>query len=83
MIRVPSGFSPNNDGSNDVPYVRGFGIETMLFQVYNRWGQLVFSTTDQHIGWDGTYQGVPQEVEVYIYTLEVEFMDGKTHRGRR
>ena len=80
VIGVPSGFSPNNDGSNDVLYVRGFGIETMLFQVYNRWGQLVFSTTDQHIGWDGTYQGVPQEVEVYIYTLEAEFMDGKTHR---
>ena len=56
VIGVPSGFSPNNDGSNDVLYVRGFGIETMLFQVYNRWGNWYSSTTDQHIGWDGTYQ---------------------------
>lgn len=78
-VGVPSAFSPNGDGSNEILFVRGFGIKTLDFRVYNRWGQEVFATSDQNVGWDGTFNGVLQEMEVYIYTLGVEFMDGKTY----
>jgi len=73
---VPTAFSPNGDGKNDVLYVRGAAIETVAFRVYNRWGQLVFETTDPQKGWDGTWNGQPQEADAYAYTLTVSFIDG-------
>jgi gliding motility-associated-like protein len=78
LVDVPTGFSPNGDGSNDVLYVRGYSIETMNFKIFNRWGELIFESTDQNKGWDGTYKGVAQPKEVYAYTLSVVFYDGTT-----
>ncbi len=72
---IPTGFSPNGDGTNDVLYVRGYNIETMHLKIFNRFGNLVFETKDQNIGWDGTYNGVKQEMEAYGYTLDVTFRD--------
>lgn len=77
LADLPDAFSPNGDGSNDILYVRGYGIRTMDLKVFNRWGELVFSSTDQSIGWDGTYKGSPQEMDAYAYILEVNFWDGK------
>jgi gliding motility-associated-like protein len=76
LVDVPTGFSPNGDGINDQVYVKGYGIQTMLFRIYNRWGEKVFETTNQAIGWDGRYKDVLQEMEVYGYTLNVTFFDG-------
>ena len=78
LVDVPSGFSPNGDGANDIVRVLGYGIETMTFQIYNRWGELVFKTNDLYQGWDGTYKGEPQEMDVYGYLLDVKFFDGST-----
>ncbi len=78
LVDVPTGFSPNGDGNNDILYVRGFNIETMDFKIYNRWGELVFESFDQNYGWDGTYKGEPQEMEAYAFTLWVKFFDGTT-----
>lgn len=75
---LPTAFTPNGDGSNDVLFVRGFGIKEMVLKIFNRWGELVFETTDQDYGWDGSFRGKPQENEVYVYLLQVEFDDGKT-----
>ena len=77
VIDVPSAFSPNGDGANDVLYVRGFGVKEMEFRLFNRWGELVFFTSDMDIGWDGTFRGQLQEVEVYVYTLTGTFDDNK------
>ena len=74
---MPSAFSPNGDGANDVLYVRGFGVKEMEFRLFNRWGELVFFTSDMDIGWDGTFRGQLQEVEVYVYTLTGTFDDNK------
>ena len=52
----------------------------MSWKIYNRWGQLVFATTDLSQGWDGTFKGVLQPIDVYTYTLDVEFTDGKKLR---
>lgn len=76
IIGLPTGFSPNGDGENDILYVRGAAIKTMDLKIYNRWGQLVFETTSQDVGWDGKYNGEPQPIEAYGYVLSVTFIDG-------
>lgn len=77
-LGVPNAFSPNDDGVNDVHFVEGKGITSMDIKIFNRWGQMVFRSTDQKIGWDGRFNGKDQEVEVYVYTINVEFVDGTT-----
>jgi gliding motility-associated-like protein len=76
IVDVANAFSPNADGQNDIIYVKGYGIEELEFKIYNRWGQLIFESNDITIGWDGTFKGVPQEAEVYVYTLKAKFKDG-------
>lgn len=80
---LPTAFSPNGDGSNDRFYVRGGGIEKSTLKVFNRWGQMVFESIDapanqESYGWDGTFNGKEQEMEVYAYVLEVTYIDGST-----
>jgi gliding motility-associated-like protein len=73
FIRMPTMFTPNGDGNNDVVHVRGWGIKTLKeFKIYNRWGQLIFSSTDLQEGWDGTFKGVLQNNDVYAYKVVVE-----------
>jgi gliding motility-associated-like protein len=83
LLDVPKAFSPNMDGKNDILYVRGYGITKMDFRIYNRWGQMVFRSTNPSNGWDGMYDGRIQPMEVYAYTLEAEFSDGQklTRKG--
>jgi gliding motility-associated-like protein len=82
-IGVPNAFSPDGDGINDFLNVYGLGIETIDFKIYNRWGQLVFETNDRNQGWDGTFKGVPQEMDAYAWTLNATFITGtsKTLKG--
>jgi gliding motility-associated-like protein len=75
-LDVPNAFTPNQPGVNSVIYVRGFGIAKMKFIVWNRWGQKVFETSNRLQGWDGRVKGVVQPMDVYAYTLDVEFFDG-------
>jgi gliding motility-associated-like protein len=76
LVDIPNAFTPNNDGTNDVIFVRGYGIEKMNFMIFNRQGKLVFQSTNQNIGWDGKYNGQLQPMDVYAYVLEVQFADG-------
>ncbi len=80
LLDVPNAFTPGRFGENAVIKIAGFGIGKMDWKIYNRWGQLVFQTTDRKSGWDGTYKGVLQPMDVYAYTLDVTFTDGKTER---
>jgi gliding motility-associated-like protein len=66
-IGVPSAFSPQGDEHNDILYVQGAGIKKMEFKIYNRYGQLVFESTDQEFGWDGTFQGKDENAGVFVY----------------
>ena len=67
---LPEAFSPNTDGENDFAFVRGWGVKEFLeVRIYNRWGQLVYSSTDMYEGWDGTYKGEPQAMDTYAYTI--------------
>ena len=75
---VPSAFSPNNDGVNDIIFVKGWGLKELLsFKIYNRFGELIFESNDFEIGWDGTYNGKTQNVETYVYTVEALSFGGK------
>jgi len=77
-IDVPSAFTPNNDGINDIIRPDGWGIDELIyFKIYNRFGELIFSTNNLYEGWDGTYKGKPQPVETYRYSVAVKSYDGK------
>lgn len=77
FIGVPSMFSPNDDGENDVLYVKGLGITNMIFRVYNRYGQLVFESLDQKVGWDGKVNGQLENSATFVYTLEYLLVNGQ------
>ena len=74
---LPSAFTPNGDGVNDVFFVRGFGITKMTLRVFNRQGLMVFESRSQNIGWDGTFKGIPQPMDAYAWTLDVEYFTGE------
>jgi len=76
-VDVPNAFTPLSSDINNKVSVKGFGITKMQFIIWNRWGQKVFETNDVNIGWDGKFKGVVQPMDVYAYTLSVEFSDGK------
>jgi gliding motility-associated-like protein len=77
-IYVPKVFTPNGDGTNDVLKPILVGISSFhYFNVYNRWGNLVFTTQDPNYGWDGRFKGVPQPVETYLWIAEGIDITGK------
>lgn len=83
-IFMPNAFSPNNDGRNDVIHPVCVGIERLdYFRVYNRWGQLIFSTNVINKGWDGTLAGKPQSSGTFVYMVQGVDITGKviTKRG--
>lgn len=77
---LPNGFSPNNDNNNDILYVRGTGIQSIYLQIFDRYGNLMFETQDQNVGWDGSYQNKPVNTGVYIYKIQVFYKDGRTEQ---
>ena len=77
-IYVPSIFSPNGDGKNDKLKPLLVGLSRFrIFRVFNRWGQLVFTTAKIDEGWDGVYLGVRQPMETYSWQAEGLDMEGK------
>lgn len=67
-LYVPTAFTPNGDGLNDFAVVIPVGMkELKYFSIYNRWGELVFTTTDHSIGWNGIYKGKPQDSNAFVW----------------
>jgi gliding motility-associated-like protein len=87
-IQVPTGFSPGAGGNlqNDLLHVHGssFMVDKIrLFRVFDRWGELIFEAkdfpvNDLNAGWDGTFKGREMPSGVYVWYLEVDFVDGST-----
>ena len=82
LLDVPNAFTPGRFGQNSIVMVRGFGIANMLWRIYNRYGQIVFESNTPFSGWDGSYNGKPQPLGVYAYTLEATFFDGTKARKK-
>ena len=77
-IFMPSAFTPNGDGRND--YIRPIcvGIKQLsFFKIYNRWGQLIFSTSEIGKGWDGAIRGKPQSTDNFVYMVQGVDYTGK------
>ena len=71
QIFVPSAFTPNGDGKNDILRPNTIGITTLhFFRIYNRWGQLLYTTHEFGKGWDGMFNGVQQPSATYVFTTE-------------
>lgn len=93
VVQVPNSFSPNGDGVNDFlkvltnvdadnnytnGFVEGGAIAEIDFRVYNRYGILVFKTSDPHEGWDGTFKGKPENPATFVYTIDYRLINGRS-----
>ncbi len=77
-IFVPTAFTPNKDGKNDVLKPIAVGITQLnFFRIYNRWGQLIFETKELEKGWDGTINGVPQASGTFVFVAQGVDYTGK------
>ncbi|MFN9710015.1 MAG: gliding motility-associated C-terminal domain-containing protein, partial [Bacteroidota bacterium] len=81
-VLVPDAFSPNGDGVNDYLDIFTVGIREIKFWVFNRWGQIMFETSDPAQRWDGTYMGKKQPLENYVWIAEAITNSGRKIRKR-
>ncbi len=78
-IFIPTAFSPNGDGQNDMLYVRGPDCLTQLhLQVFDRWGEMVFETSSIGTGWNGIFKGKTMDAGVFVYSLTATLSNGQT-----
>lgn len=78
-LYVPNTFTPDGDGDNDIFYAYGIGLFGFEMQIYNRWGELIYYSTDPKEGWDGRINGQMSQIDTYVW--RVKFDDLK--RGRQ
>jgi gliding motility-associated-like protein len=76
-IYLPNTFTPNNDGLNDTFGPLGYGIKSMSFKIFDRWGNLLFETTNPKEQWDGTYNGKTLQSGTYVYLIEASGHEGQ------
>ena len=81
-VYVPSAFTPNGDGLNDILHVLGNTIQSLEFSVYNRYGQKVFESNNQRNGWNGRFKNKLQPTGTYVYYVKALMLDG-THKVKK
>jgi gliding motility-associated-like protein len=79
-IYVPTGFTPNSDGTNERlrPVTVGF-TKVNSFRIYDRWGKLLYSMNSDQPGWDGKYNGKTVDIQTVVWMVEAVDVDGKVH----
>jgi gliding motility-associated-like protein len=78
-IYIPTGFSPNGDGQNDIFRPLPVGIVQLeFFRVYDRWGKLMFATSKYMQGWDGNFNGQPAAVGSYVWVVQGKNVNDET-----
>jgi len=91
FVLFPNAFSPNpdepgdeyyipNDISNDIFRPQFYKVKAFKMDIFTRWGERIFRTTDINKGWNGWFNGEICQQEVYVYTAEVEYEDGRTKK---
>jgi len=78
-VYVPNAFTPNLDQANEWLYVRGNFITELDFKVFDRWGELMFETQDQNIGWNGFFKGKKVDPAVFVYYLRTVCEGGEIY----
>ena len=77
-IVLPEAFTPNGDGTNDKIFVEGWGIKELItFEVYNRWGEVIYKSDKLNEGWDGYYKGEVQNTGTYSYYVKARSFEGE------
>jgi gliding motility-associated-like protein len=82
VVYVPNAFTPDGDNINErvVPVMQGYKTEGYRFQIFDRWGEMIFSSTEPGAGWDGTFKGFSAKTDVYVWKLQVvSVADNSTH----
>jgi gliding motility-associated-like protein len=69
-VFIPNAFTPNADAHNNIFYPVVRNLATMEFWIFNRWGQIVFHTTDPSEGWNGTHKNIPCPNDVYVWKIK-------------
>lgn len=77
-IYVASAFTPNDDGLNDILNVFPVGMDSFVFSIYNRWGQVVFASSDITKGWDGKVGGITQDPGIFFWTVHAKDLFGES-----
>jgi gliding motility-associated-like protein len=75
-LELPDAFTPNNDSQNDLFKIESKNIGKIDFKIFNRWGNLVYSSDDVNEGWNGFYRGKLQNSDTYTYTIEATTIHG-------
>lgn len=75
-LEAPSAFSPNGDSNNDLFRFEAKNITNFELKIFNRWGEIVFSTNDINNGWDGNVNGHSQNIDTYKYSVKAETIHG-------
>lgn len=76
-VFVPTAFSPNYDSNNDLVCVYGNCLSSFVLNIYNRWGEKVFETSDTSICWDGTWKGKELNSAVFVFRLQGQLISGE------
>jgi len=75
-IFIPNAFSPINDTSNETFLPKGYRIKNIEIRVFNRWGEQLYYSFNDNIGWDGKYMGELCKMDLYIYLIKWENIEG-------
>jgi gliding motility-associated-like protein len=78
-IYVPNAFTPNGDGLNDVFFAKGYGIVKFELNIFDRWGENIFTSNDIRDAWDGKYRGVLCKDDTYVWKINLTNVFGKSH----
>jgi gliding motility-associated-like protein len=76
---LPTAFTPNQDGINDRFKPVIFDVGEMSYQIYNRWGELIYEGNQSDEGWDGTYAGQPAQNDMYLVKVFYAYESGLRH----
>lgn len=76
-VFIPTSFSPDGDGINDVFKVESSGVGKVFIQVFNRWGEIMFTSIDPHFEWDGSYNNKNLDEGAYIIQIHAEDCNGR------
>jgi gliding motility-associated-like protein len=79
MLHYANAFTPNGDGLNDVFSINGLYIQKFDLKIYNRWGELIFQTTDPTQGWDGKSRGNKMQESTYVFRVIIEDQAGRVY----
>ena len=77
---APNSFTPNGDGVNDIFFVYGKEIYNFNLRIFDRWGEMIYTSTDRYEGWDGTHKGKQAQIDTYVWRVDFQTIKGEEKR---